>query len=330
MSEIKIGLIGYGAWVKSAYLPALQYDGRARVAAVAAASEQTRRTARRELGQDTAVFADYRELLRMEGLDAVMIAVPDQLHQEALSASLEAGLPVFYEPPVTHLRRELPGMSRKLLAAEQLSFAHLELSRHPAVSRASQLIRDGAVGPLQSVSITLNAGWGCTPGADLTLIGRMTGWYVDVLNHLADGVPSRALLLDGYGGPGRMQASGMGIYDYGGIWGVFRADVCRPGDVSISIEASGTEGRIAIDYFSGRLRYQGVLSSQAPVEEICPPLTPTADYPGVRETVTEFLDAVAGGSAERGNAKAVAQLNSIALAIEESKDTGTWAEVKGP
>ncbi|MFR9232779.1 MAG: hypothetical protein ACLVLH_07075 [Eisenbergiella massiliensis] len=37
--KIKIGLIGFGSWVRRAHLPALEYDGRAIITAAAAATE---------------------------------------------------------------------------------------------------------------------------------------------------------------------------------------------------------------------------------------------------------------------------------------------------
>lgn len=38
--KIKIGLIGFGSWVRRAHLPALEYDGRAIITAAAAATEK--------------------------------------------------------------------------------------------------------------------------------------------------------------------------------------------------------------------------------------------------------------------------------------------------
>lgn len=325
MTKMRIGLIGFGAWVQSAYLPALQYDGRAEVAAVAAPSERTRQRARETLGGQVALYSGYQELLQQAQVDAVMVAVPDFTHQEVLSAVLDTGLPVFYEPPVSHLRAQIPVMLRRLLAAPQPTFAHLELGFHPAVHRAAELVRSHAIGPLQSVSITLHAGWGCTENSDLCLIDRMSAWYVDVLNRITDSVPDRVLLLDGRGGTERMQSVSTGIYDYQGVWGVFRADVGRPGELAIVIEATGKTGSIEIDYFTGELTCRTAGSSKL-VREDCPPARPYADYPAVRETVSAFLDAASGNG--EGNARSVAQLNEIGLAAERSKDTGTWADVK--
>lgn len=332
MAKLRIGLIGFGAWVQSAYLPALEHDGRAKVAAVTASSEKTRQRARQILGDETAVFGDYTEMLERARLDAVMIAVPDSVHQAALAAVLDAGIPVFYEPPVSHLRRQIPVVCGRLLKSEQVTFAHLELGRHPAVTRAANLVKDGAVGRLQTATVTLNAGWGCAEDSDLSLIGRMSCWYVDVLNRIVGAVPKRVLVLDGHGSPGRMQPAATGVYDYGGTWGFFKANVASRGELSITIEIEGDAGKIAIDYFSGTLRYQGILNAApgeapSPVCEDCSPWKPYADYPAVHETVTAFLDAVVTGNASQGNVRDVAQLCLLGLAAEESKDSGTWAAV---
>lgn len=327
MTKLRIGLIGFGSWVRSAYLPALQYDGRAVITAVTAATESTRRKACEILGENAAVFDSYESLLSQAKVDAVMIAVPDSVHQTVLSAAIESGVAVFYEPPISHLRDQIPIMTDRLLAAPKVTFAHLELGYHPAVSRAAQLIKQNVIGSLHNVNITLHADWGVTENSDLCLMDRMTCWYVDVLNSIAGSVPKRVLTLDGHGSGGRMQSISAAIYDYDGVWGMFKANVSSPTGVSITIKINGSNGDIVIDYFTGELRYRSIDRPEWSVED-CRPQKPYADWPGVRETVSAFLDAVLSKDPGQGNAKTVAQLNMIGLAAEESKDTGNWAQTR--
>lgn len=55
--KIKIGLIGFGSWVRRAHLPALEYDGRAIITAAAAATEKQGRKSRPDAGRgDQAVW----------------------------------------------------------------------------------------------------------------------------------------------------------------------------------------------------------------------------------------------------------------------------------
>lgn len=327
MQKLKIGLIGFGSWLRNAYLPALTYDGRAVITAVTASSEKTRQCAHQILGDDVIVYDNYEELLSGAELDAVMIAVPDRVHQAALTAAIEAGIPVFYEPPLSDTRERIKTMTERLITAPQLTFAHLELCFHPGIAQAVTMIEKKTIGLLQNVTITLHADWGCPSDSDLCLIDRMSCWYVQILNRIMDSIPKRVMVLDGYGNTGRMQSTSMGIYDYDGVWGIIKANVNCPEDESILIEISGDEGDISINYFTGELRFR---SRQHPEWSVIDssPLKPYANWPAVRETVSAFLDLAERKEAGSGNAKEVAQLSLIGLAADESKDTGTWADIK--
>lgn len=325
--KLKIGLIGFGSWVKSAYLPALEYDGRAKITAVTASTDKTKQFASQTLGEDVIIFDNYEELLNKATLDAVMIAVPDNIHQSALSAVLKTNIAVFYEPPISHIRNQIPVMIDNLLTAKQVTFANLELGFHPAIVHAKELIKSNTIGLLQRVTISLYANWRCKENFDLCLMDRMSCWYIDVMNKIMDSIPNRVMLFDGYGGLGRMQPVSTAVYDYNGIWGIFSANIGKNDGVSITIEISGTKGDINIDYFTGELKCCTTINSK-PTVELYKPLEPYADYPCMRETITAFLNAVVSSDINCGNAKNVAQLNLIGLATEESKDTGNWANVK--
>lgn len=56
MAQLKIALIGFGNFVRNAYLSSLEYDGRAVVTSVAAPSEKTRQDVLKMLGPDVAAF----------------------------------------------------------------------------------------------------------------------------------------------------------------------------------------------------------------------------------------------------------------------------------
>lgn len=327
MTKVRIGLIGFGNWVRKAYLPAIQYDGRAVITAVSAATEKTRQSVVEMLGDNVAVYDSYAMLLKNEEIDAVMIAVPNQIHQEAITAALEREIAIFYEPPVSHMRDQIPIMIDRLLTSSNVTFAHLELGYHPGIEYAINLIQSGTIGLLHNVTITLLAGWGNTENSDLCLTDQLSCWYVDVLNRIIGSIPDRVLVLDGYGSSGRMQRSGTGIYDYNGIWGMFRINVSSPEGESIFVEISGDKGDIYFNYFTGELRYRNIEHPEWIIKQLLP-LQPYADWPAVRETISAFLEAVISGEPEQGNAKTVAQLNLIGLASDKSVDTGEWEKIE--
>ena len=134
--DLRIGLIGYGSWTRIAYLPALHRDGRAEIVSAAAPSAATQQRVRSELGSDIAVFANAEDLLNGPPVDAVFIAVSDAAHEEALSAALDAGVPIFYEPPLASQRHRIRPMVSRLLAAPQVTHADLEIGFIPVFVEA--------------------------------------------------------------------------------------------------------------------------------------------------------------------------------------------------
>ncbi len=326
MKQIRIGLIGFGLWVRNSYLPALQYDNRTIITAVTAATENTRRLAHKLLGDKVIIFQSYEELLNYSELDAVMIAVPDRIHHLALSAAIDAGIPVFYEPPIADTRDHILSMINCLVNAPQISFADLELGYHPVIARSVQLIAQNAIGLLHNVAISLNANWGANGDSDICLLDHMACWYIDLLNHIIGSMPERVLVLDGYGNTGRKQTISTGIFDYSGIWGILKANITSSAGLSLNIEITGDKGEIDINFMTGELLYRSVLQPDWKLE-ICTPLQPYAEWPGVREAVSAFLDAVITPTAHRGNASTVAKLSLIGLALEKSKDTRDWVTI---
>ena len=51
-------------------------------------------------------YVDYRDLLRQEGVDAVVIATPDHQHYPCLQAALDAKKDVYLEKPMSHSLEE--------------------------------------------------------------------------------------------------------------------------------------------------------------------------------------------------------------------------------
>lgn len=95
---------GFGAHVKK--LVQLKKDGM-NIELVAVAdvySEHRDRTAsyiKKELGNDVAAYVDYRDMLEKEKLDAVCIGTPDHWHAKQTIDSMNAGLHVYCEKPMT-------------------------------------------------------------------------------------------------------------------------------------------------------------------------------------------------------------------------------------
>ncbi|WP_103071131.1 Gfo/Idh/MocA family protein [Aquimarina sediminis] len=328
MAKIKLGIIGYGSWVKDAYIPALKRDGRADIVAIAARSEATLELIKKDFGDSVDIYTGYEDLLSLVEIEAVMVAVPDSLHAKAITAGLNSAKALFYEPPIADTRELIPEIIKKLLLAPQITHADLELALVPAVQKAAELIKKKVVGNVQTASISLLSNWGTDPDQDTNNINRLSVWYTHVLNVLLGRTPERVLIMDGYGTPGRRQSQSTGFFDYNGTWGELKVNIDSVEKLSIKIEVVGDCGDIHIDILSGELK---VRNHDNPMWDIklLPAILPYADWPGMHESISSFLDAVETGIPSYANAEVVANLHLIGLASEESKETGTWAKIRG-
>ncbi|WP_108867091.1 Gfo/Idh/MocA family protein [Aquimarina aquimarini] len=327
MTKIKLGIIGYGSWVKDAYIPALRRDGRAEIVAISARSEATIQMIRADFGDTIDIYRGYKDLLDSIKIEAVMIAVPDEVHANAIIAGVNSAKAIFYEPPIAHTRVLIPEVLKELLAAQQITHADLELALVPAISMASELIKKQTIGNVQTASIRLQSNWGRDSNQDTNTINRLSVWYVHVLNVLLDSSPKRVLLMDGYGTQGRRQSQSTCFFDYNGVWGEFKVNIDSVEVLTIKIEVVGDNGDMHIDVLTGELKTR---TKRNPIWDIrlLPAIQPYADWPGMHESISSFLDAVESGIPSYANAIEVANLQCIGLASEESKETGTWAIVK--
>lgn len=94
----------------------------------------------------TALYADYKEMLRKEKLDAVAVATPDHFHKEPVVSALEAGCHVFVEKPLTTSQAEAEEIFRivqKTGKKLQIDFNHRWLSPYHKVK---EMVVGGQVG----------------------------------------------------------------------------------------------------------------------------------------------------------------------------------------
>ncbi|HXV95566.1 MAG TPA: Gfo/Idh/MocA family oxidoreductase [Gaiellaceae bacterium] len=97
------------------------------------------------------VHASYEALLADPEVDAVYVPLPNSLHVEWTRRALEAGKHVLCEKPLTDRPEDAEALF-DLAGRERLVLAEAFMYRHnPQTRRLEQLVRDGAIGPLQLV-----------------------------------------------------------------------------------------------------------------------------------------------------------------------------------
>jgi len=147
---VGIGIIGGGGIAQGAHLPAykkLQEEGKVKIVAVADSNPETSRTAAEKF-EIPHQFADYREMLKLDSIQAVDVCTPNFLHKQPTIDSLNAGKHVLVEKPIALNAIEGQAMvdaarknGKKLQVALNARFS----SGPQAVKR---FIRDGKIGDI--------------------------------------------------------------------------------------------------------------------------------------------------------------------------------------
>lgn len=99
MATVRFGLIGYGAW-GSHHARAISSVAGAKLVAICSRGEESRQRAANDYPA-ASIYADYRQLLARDDLDAVDVVLPSHLHFEVARAVLDSGRHLLLEKPMT-------------------------------------------------------------------------------------------------------------------------------------------------------------------------------------------------------------------------------------
>ena len=102
---------------------------------------------------DAAQFRDFRKLLEMPGLDAVVVSTPDHTHAPATAAALRAGLHVYCEKPLTHTVQEARIVAELAAKHKRATQMGTQIHAEPNYRRVVELVQSGAVGAVREVHV---------------------------------------------------------------------------------------------------------------------------------------------------------------------------------
>jgi len=326
MNPVKLGLIGLGEWPRQAYVPVLKELDTVRVCAVAAPSSATQEYAREQFGSQTIVYGDYRELLRDENVEAVTLALPNALHNEAIQAALASGKHVFYEPPIGHTENELRRTLAAMAASDQVIQADLELRYLPVIDAVRSLVASGTIGEVLMAKIRLWCDWGYG-GGDWNQDPEAEGffpwlgcWYLDVLDCIFDAPPLRASVVGGHAANGDLMDHGWATLEYpNGQVGQFEFNLVAVAGRDIRLSVLGTQGELEADLGTGRWR-----AANADWQEACYPASqPAHGFEGMRECLVDFFDAVSSNRPAKAGLEVARRVHAAMLACAHAEGERT-------
>ena len=165
--RVRLGLVGGGAdsVIGLTHLLAMRVDGFCELVAgamsvdpkIAVLSGQNVLLAADRIYTDFQEMA-FKEAERADGIDAVVIATPPQLHFPVAKAFLERGIAVMCEKPMTKNVEEAWELSTLVEKTGKLFCLTHCYTGYPMVRQARQMIRSGLIGKVRLIEAELSAG----------------------------------------------------------------------------------------------------------------------------------------------------------------------------
>ena len=189
MAPLRIGEIGCGQIARAIHLPVLSRMPEARVVALAEPVDASRAAAA-ALAPGATAHADYHELLRAGGLDAVVICAPPHLHAPSAIAAFDAGLHVYLEKPLAPSLADAEPALQAWLRAGTIGMIGFNFRFHPQISRIRERLRDGAIGDPLAVRAVFSIlphelpEWKRTRHTGGGVLLDLASHHVDLVHHL--------------------------------------------------------------------------------------------------------------------------------------------------
>jgi predicted dehydrogenase len=163
IAQIGCGSRGRDAHLKNGILPHLAATN-FEVVAIAdpwsKAREQINAKIKEAFGREAKALVSYRDLLAMDGIDAVMIASPDHQHTTHLEAAAKAGKHIYIEKPLaTEFDKLIRAYDVAKAAQAKGSIIQVgtQLRSLPGITGARELVKSGILGKISRIDETRNS-----------------------------------------------------------------------------------------------------------------------------------------------------------------------------
>ena len=158
--RIRVGIIGTGGWARYGHIPVLQALNDFEVVALAGRDKAKVQKYANEFGIGMA-FGSAEELIAHPEIDLVVVLTPTPDHGRLASAVIAAGKDVYSEWPLSTNTVQSEEILAQANARGVKHIIGLQRRFSPAVRYLKDLVKDGYVGTLRSVRMSV----GSTPSA---------------------------------------------------------------------------------------------------------------------------------------------------------------------
>jgi phthalate 4,5-cis-dihydrodiol dehydrogenase len=156
LQVIGVGIVGAGWWARE-HARAVMSVPTARL--IAFASRSPERIAGFERDYGVPGLDDYRRLLERADVDAVVVAVPHDLHATIAIAALDAGKHVLLEKPMARDWAECTAIADAVRRGQTAFMLGMTHHFNPAVAAAHRIVAGGDLGPIVAGSCLFTQTW---------------------------------------------------------------------------------------------------------------------------------------------------------------------------
>ena len=152
-SRVNVALIGCGERGTLVAGEMSKVDG-VRVNVVCDVYTRSAERAREQLGGTAEIAGDFRRVLDMRDVDAVLVSTPDHWHAIPSIRALEAGKHVYCEKPIEHTIQEgLAVVEATRRNPEPVFLTGTQHRSAPHIAQAAQMVQSGEIGEVHFVSV---------------------------------------------------------------------------------------------------------------------------------------------------------------------------------
>ncbi len=193
---LKIGLLGAGWFGREAHLRNLLTLDGVKVSAVSSRSPASLDASRELVGHDLKTFSDWREVVALEEIDAVIVALTNDQHHAAATAALRAGKHVLCEKPLGLTIAQCDGIIEAAGAAGKILQIGHEMRFQRLYRHMKEMIDLGAIGDLQLMWCRefrgpMRPGWRSSEALTGGTILEKNVHHLDLFNWMMDCPPVR-------------------------------------------------------------------------------------------------------------------------------------------
>jgi predicted dehydrogenase len=154
--KLKVAIIGTGARGMN-HVKEVNSLPNAEIIALCDVDSEYLAIAGKAIGADESkLFGDYREVLKLPQLQAVVVATPDHNHAWIAAAAMRAGKHVFCEKPLCHTVAETRALIKIAAETGVITQTGIQIHSKDNYRRVVELIKAGAIGPVSEVHIWNN------------------------------------------------------------------------------------------------------------------------------------------------------------------------------